>query len=75
MSATELTLDALKARLLTGDLDPDEFRDIVTSRDDLDDRLALWVRFADQGTFEDAIEQSGFTSFEGGIPEEVDIDG
>lgn len=75
MSATEPSLSDLKQRLQTGELSPDEFREIVRERDDLDDRLAIWVRFSEQGLFERAIEQSGFTSFKRGLPREVENDG
>jgi hypothetical protein len=75
MSSRERSFAELRAAFIRGDLSQDEFEAELEASADVDDRDALWAKYARDGLYADAITQDGYLSFAGGDPERVDTDG
>jgi hypothetical protein len=75
MSGRERTFSELRAAFIRGDLSQAEFEAELEASADVDDRDALWAKYARDGLYSDAITQDGYLSFAGGDPERVDTDG
>lgn len=75
MSAGEDTFEEIRTAFVRGRIDSAELRDRLRALDEDTDREELWARWAEQGLFDDPIDQEGYVSFEGGQRREVDPDG
>jgi hypothetical protein len=75
MSVSDDDIAELRRRFRDGDIGADELIAALQELDQDTDRDELWARWASQGLFDEAIEQEGYTSLRGGIPEQVDGDG
>jgi len=75
MSSSEPSFEELRTQLIRGEIDADTFQDELGGLGLDADKETLWARWAAQGLFDEPIDQDGFLSLRGGIPEEVDGDG
>lgn len=75
MSAAQQSLSELRRQLVRGDLTVEQFRQQVRESVTTDEKDDLWVRWAEQGLMDDAIEQEGYTSLKGPLVREVNPDG
>lgn len=75
MSTAGDDLSELRQAFLRGDLTADELREQVADLGPGADREQLWLRWADQGLFEEPVTQEGFTSLAGNRRRHVDVDG
>jgi len=75
MSASAESFSELRAAFLAGEIDRDEFLERIQRVPDTGGRDELWARWAEQGQFDRALEQEGYTSFAGARVEEVDGNG
>jgi hypothetical protein len=69
------TIAEVRAAFTRGEIPVDGLRDALDSTDEDSQKDELWVRWAEQGLFDDPIEQEGFLAFPNGVPTEVDGDG